>query len=92
MPYFKCKTKSGQILKILVDTGFNKNDIQSGLVPNPKRNDNHSYANFVGDKIKITHHTFLNLFNIEECKLKLLKSALSTFHAILGNEVHAILV
>lgn len=70
-----------------MDTGSNKNYIQSGLVKNAKENDNPFFANSVGGKIKITQHTFLNLFNLENCRLKFfLLPTLKTFHAILGND------
>lgn len=87
MPYFESKTRSGQILKILVDTGSNKNYIQPHLIPNPIPNEQPFYANSIGGKVKITHHTIANLFGIEDCKVKFfIMPTLKSFHGILGND------
>lgn len=87
MPYFQCKTKSGEIYKILVDTGSNKNYVQPKLTKKIIENDQCFYADSVGGKIKITHHTFINLFNINDISLKFyLLPSLTSFHAILGND------
>lgn len=75
------------MLKILIDTGSNKNYIQSSLVKNPKPNDEKFFANSVGGKIEITHHTFVNLFGLSDTKIKFfLMPHLTSFHGILGND------
>lgn len=87
MPYFEAKTKDGKILKILVDTGSNKNYIQDSIIKTSKRNNTKFYANSVGGKIAITHHTFVNLFGFKNKNIKFfLLPTLKSFHAILGND------
>lgn len=87
MPYFQCKTGNGQILKFLIDTGSNKNYIQSSLVKNPIQNKTIFKANSVGGQVPITHHTFINLFGIKSKNLKFfLLPKLKSFSGILGND------
>lgn len=86
MPYFECRTNTGQILHFLIDTGSNKNYIQPNLVQNPLPNQNWFFASSVGGNNKITHHTFINLFgDTKKIKFFLLPT-LTTFHGILGND------
>lgn len=87
LPYFQCRTSGGQILKFLIDTGSNKNYIQSCLIKNPIKNENSFKANSVGGELEITHHTFINLFGIKCKNLKFfLLPNLKSFHGILGND------
>lgn len=87
MPYFEAKTNSGEILRILVDTGSNKNYIQNSLIKSCHPNKFKFYAKSVGGKTAITHHTFLNLFGLKHINIKFfLLPVLKTFHAILGND------
>lgn len=87
LPYFQCKTGSGEVLNILIDTGSNKNYIQPRFVKKPILNDQCFYANSVGGQVKITHQTLVNLFNIRNHEIKFfLLPTLVSFHAILGND------
>lgn len=87
MPYFEAKTKDGQILKILVDTGSNKNYIQTSLMKLAIPNEKDFLANSAGEKILISHHTFINLFGLKSMNLKFFGLPnLKSFHAILGND------
>ena len=86
LPYFQCKTGNGEVLKFLIDTGSNKNDIQPSLAKNPVLNDSIFYFNSVGGKTKISHNIFLNLFVVNE-KLKFfVLPFLKSFHGILCND------
>lgn len=88
MPYFEAKTKEGKTLKILVDTGSNKNYIQTSLMKLTIPNEKNFFANSAGGKIHITHHTFINLFGIKTKKLKFFGLFnLTSFDAILGKRV-----
>jgi hypothetical protein len=79
--------KNGRSLKILVDTGSNKNYIQKRYIQNPISNQKPFHVNSVGGNILITHHSFLNLFNIQCEKLKFfLLPELTTFDGIIGND------
>lgn len=81
------KTKSGQILQILIDTGSNRNYIQPSLVSKPIPNDDCFYANSIGGSTKITHHVEANLFGLKDNKIKFfLLPSLKSFDAILGND------
>lgn len=87
MPYIECRTNTGQILHFLIDTGSNKNYIQPSLVKNPLPNQESFLASSVGGQNKITHHTFLNLFDKTIKKIKFfLLPTLKSFHGILGND------
>ncbi|XP_075151143.1 uncharacterized protein LOC142225255 [Haematobia irritans] len=87
LPYFEVKTSSGEVLRILVDTGSNKNYIQNSLVKSSHPNKVKFYAKSVGGKTAITHHTFLNLFGLKQINIKFfLLPVLTSFHAILGND------
>lgn len=87
MPYIECRTKTGQILNFLIDTGSNKNYIQPSLVQNPVPNQEPFFANSVGGHTKITEHTFITLFDDHTKKLKFfLLPTLKSFHGILGND------
>lgn len=87
MPYLEAKTNGGKILKILMDTGSNKNYIQPSIVPNPKINIKPFFANSVGGTVKITHHTDINLFKLANANAKFyLMPNLSPFDALIGND------
>jgi hypothetical protein len=80
LPYFEYGMKNGRSLKILVDTGSNKNYIQKRYIKNPISNQKPFHVNSVSGNIQITHHSFLNLFNIQCEKLKkILLPELTTF-------------
>jgi Reverse transcriptase (RNA-dependent DNA polymerase)/RNase H-like domain found in reverse transcriptase/Integrase zinc binding domain len=83
-------------LKILIDTGSNKNYIVKRLIGYPLKNHEPFTVNSVGGNVLITHHTFLNLFEISQDKLKFfLLPNLNGFDGILGNdslrELHAVI-
>lgn len=79
--------RSGEILKILIDTGSNRNYIQPKHVSNPLPNKTIFIAVSVGGDIKITHHENANLFNNLNTIVKFfLLPTLKTFDAILGND------
>lgn len=87
MPYFTIKTRDGHTLKILLDTGSNKNYIKSNLVIEPLPNQNIFSANAISGNVLVTHHTQLDIFgkNIGPIKFYVLPG-LRTFDAILGND------
>lgn len=71
----------------MIDTGSNKNYIQPNLVKNSIPNNDIFYATSVGGKIKITHHTFIDLFGLKDENLKFfVLPTLKSFHGILGND------
>lgn len=71
----------------MVDTGSNKNYRQPQLAKKKIQNNKIFFANSVGGKIEITHHTYVNLFNLPNINLKFyLLPSLVSFHAILGND------
>jgi len=79
--------RSGQILKILIDTGSNRNYIQPKFVTKPILNENPFTAVSVGGNIQITHHKKANLFNDPNIIVKFfLLPTLKSFDAILGND------
>lgn len=87
MPYFECKTKSGEILKFLIDTGSTKNYIQPSLVQNPTPNAKCFYAKSIAGDVKISQHTLINLFGLRNVSIQFfLLPTLKTFHGILGND------
>lgn len=87
MPYFEYRMDSGKILKILIDTGSNKNYIRPKLVKYPKINEEPFSANSVGGEIKITHHTIANIFGEDKYSIKFfILKTLQSFDAILGND------
>ena len=87
MPYFEAKTKSGEILRILVDTGSNKNYIRTSLAKTTIPNETVFYAKSVAGKCTVTHHTLINLFGLDNINIKFfLLPDLKSFHAILGND------
>lgn len=78
---------SGRILKFLIDTGSNKNYIQSDLVKNPTPNLKNFFARSVGGRTEITHHTLVSVFNEDENPLTFfILPTLKTFHGIIGND------
>lgn len=81
------KTGNGQILKILLDTGSNKNYIKAELAKTPLQNHDYFYAKTISGNVEITQHTLVNLFgdSAEPIKFFLLPG-LRTFDAILGND------
>lgn len=79
--------RSGEILKILIDTGSNRNYIQPRHVSNPLPNKIVFNAVSVGGNTKITHHKNANLFNDTDTLIKFfILPTLKTFDAILGND------
>jgi len=79
--------RSGEILKILIDTGSNRNYIQPKHVSNLLPNKTIFNAVSVGGDIKITHHKNANLFNDLNTIVKFfLLPTPKTFDAILGND------
>jgi len=66
--------KNGKKLKLLIDTGSNKNYLNKNFIRTPLVNENPFLANTVGGNVKITHHAFVNLFgqNYPELKFFLL--------------------
>lgn len=80
-------TRNGQNLRILLDTGSNKNYIKPSLVRYPRINQEAFSAKSVAGNVEITHHTFLNLFGINDIPMKFfLLPGLRTFDGILGND------
>lgn len=87
MPYFKCKTRTGEILKFLIDTGSSKNYIKPDLVQKPIDNKQIFFAKSIAGDVKISKHTFLNLFGLKDVNIKFfILPNLKTFHGILGND------
>lgn len=83
----ECKTSNGEVIKILIDTGSNKNYIQPSLVMNPLPNEQIFTANSVAGDIKITHHTNAILFKMLDNPIKFfILPSLKSFQAILGND------
>lgn len=79
--------RSGETLKILIDTGSNKNYILPKFIKNPVKNISSFDAISVGGKIKDTHHKIANQFDDTDTKIKFfLLPTLNTFDAILGND------
>lgn len=66
LPYFQCKDSNGKVLNILIDTRSNKNYIQPNLAKNLIPIKDIFFATSVGGNIKITHHTLINLFGLDE--------------------------
>lgn len=87
LPYFQCKDSDGKILKILIDTGSNKNYIQPQLAKNLIPNNESFLASSVAGNIKITHHTLINLFGMKDENFKFfILPTLKSFDGILGND------
>lgn len=80
-------TKSNKILKLLIDTGSNKNYIKSCYAKYPVPNDKIFLASSVAGKIEITHHIQTNLFgpNTPNMKFYILNN-LQSFDGIIGND------
>ena len=72
-------------LRILLDTGSNKNYINPKFITNPRQNERNFKAKSVKGYIEITQHKFLKLFDDTRIKFFLLPE-LETFDAILGND------
>lgn len=81
------KWRNGKILKVLIDTGSNKNYIIPSLVENPLPNKKQFFVNSISGDVKITHHVLLNLFgSINKPSKFYLLPGLRTFDAILGHD------
>lgn len=79
--------RTGEILKILIDTGLNRNYILPRHVSSPLPNKIIFNAVSVGGNTKITHHKNANLFNDTKTLVKFfILPTLKTFDAILGND------
>lgn len=77
----------GQVLRILIDTGSNRNYIKPSLVSNPAPTEKPFQAVTVGGNVKITHYKMAHLFNIRDVRIKFfLLLTLKSFDAILGND------
>lgn len=61
LPYLELN-KGEDILEVIIDTGSNKNYIQSTRTRNPILNEKPFYINLVARNLEITHHTFFNMF------------------------------
>lgn len=72
-------------LKILLDTGSNKNYINPKFIKSPKQNERNFKAKSIKGDIEITQHKFIKLFDDTPIKFFLLPE-LETFDAILGND------
>lgn len=86
LPYFECRAKSGEILRILIDTGSSKNYIQPNLVKKIIPNKTPFFAKSVAGDVQITSHTYLNLFGLSDRLKFFLMPSLKSFHGILGND------
>lgn len=86
LPYFEAKAESGNILKILVDTGSSKNYIRPELVRKRLANMAPFYVRSVVGDIRISEHTYVKLFGIEKGMKFYLMTSLDTFDGILGND------
>lgn len=87
MPFFTVKTRNGRTLRILVDTGSNKNYIKPSLVINPQPNQELFAARAVKEEINVSHHTYLDIFEGKVQPLQFfLLPGLKTFDCILGND------
>lgn len=87
MPYFPYRTKNGNELKFLIDTGSNKNYVNSKFIRNPFRNKTPFFVNSVGGVVKIENHSFIDIFDCGTGKLKFyILPALETFDGIIGND------
>lgn len=79
--------RNGKSIRILIDTGSNRNYIQPKFVNNPIKNKAPFNAVSVGGSTIVTHHKEANLFNIPDVKVKFfLLPTLKSFDAILGND------
>lgn len=77
----------GMIIKILIDTGSNKNYITPNIVRNPIPNKENFYANSVGGQTQIKFHTNTFLFGQTDVPVKFyLLPQLKTFQGIIGND------
>lgn len=79
--------RNGNELKFLIDTGSDKNYVQPTYIRNPIKNKSTFYANSVGGKVIVSHHTFFDIFccGIEKQKFYILPN-LKTFDGIIGND------
>ncbi|XP_075157913.1 uncharacterized protein LOC142231180 [Haematobia irritans] len=70
-----------------LDTGSTKNYIQATLPSKIIPNEESFFAKSVAGQIEITHHTFINLFNVRDINLKFyILPTLTSFHGILGHD------
>lgn len=85
LPYYEFKSQNGKVFKFLLDTGSNKNYIQPCYIRNPLLNKNKFYANSIGGKITVTHHSDIDIFgnNIGKIKFFILPG-LKSFDGIIG--------
>lgn len=67
LPYYEFVTRRGDTVDFLIDTGSNKNYIQSTRIRNPLPNKPFKVESVAGT-IEITHHTFIDIFgpNVEK--------------------------
>lgn len=79
--------ENGNELKFLIDTGSNKNYVKPIYIRNPIENERKFFANSVGGRVEITHHTYIDIFHCDTGKLKFyLLPGLETFDGIIGND------
>lgn len=74
-------------MQFLIDTGSNKNYVQSTRIKNPIPNKRPFTINTVAGTVGITQHTFINIFgpNLPRLKFYILPT-LEAFHGIIGND------
>ena len=78
--------KNGNELRILLDTGSNKNYIIPKYIRNPIHNKSF-FANSVGGRIQITHHADVEFFGEKIGKLRFyILPEIISFDAIIGND------
>ena len=82
LPFINFKDNDGKILRILVDTGLNKNYIKSKSIPVI----NSFNASSIAGDVIIKHYVEANLFNSKEPIKFLVLPTLTSFDAILGND------
>lgn len=86
IPYFECRTEISEILKILIDTGSNRNYIQPNFVKKFIPNKFPFFAKSVAGNVQINSHTYHNLFGQNDQLEFFLMPTLKSFHGILGND------
>lgn len=78
----------GKALRILIDTGSNRNYIKPSLVSYPAPIEKPFQAVTVRGNVKITHYKMAHLFNVRDVSIKFfLLPTLKSFDAILGNDI-----
>lgn len=74
-------------MNILIDTGSTKNYIQPSLSKTNIPNQKNFFTRSIAGDIEISHHTYINIFNIRDKNLKFyILPNLKSFHGILGND------